>query len=82
MLKYRNYDSTASLDAFCVEEGINSLNIDDGQGIEDISSIIDTGEKTLITSLISVSESFYLMVICYIRQYSLFFNHQIYIPYT
>ena len=41
---YRNYDSTASLDAFCVEEGINSLNIDDGQGIEDISSIIDTGE--------------------------------------
>ena len=44
MLIYRNYDSTASLDAFCVEEGINSLNIDDGQGIEDISSIIDTGE--------------------------------------
>ena len=58
MLKYRNYDSTASLDAFCVEEGINSLNIDDGQGIEDISSIIDTGEKTLNTSLISVSEIF------------------------
>ena len=58
MLKYRNYDSTASLDAFCVEEGINSLNIDDGQGIEDISSIIDTGEKTLSTSLISVSEIF------------------------
>ena len=44
ILIYRNYDSTASLDAFCVEEGINSLNIDDGQGIEDISSIIDTGE--------------------------------------
>jgi len=40
--RHRNYDSTASLDAFCVEEGINSLNIDDGQGIEDISSIIDT----------------------------------------
>ena len=54
ILIYRNYDSTASLDAFCVEEGINSLNIDDGQGIEDISSIIDTGEKTLSISLISV----------------------------
>ena len=53
----RNYDSTASLDAFCVEEGINSLNIDEGQGIEDtiedISSIIDTGKKMLSTSLIS-----------------------------
>ena len=43
MLIYRNYDSTASLDAFCVEEGINSLLLNNEQSIEDISDIIDTG---------------------------------------
>jgi len=40
--RHRNYDSTASLESFFVEEGINSLLLNNEQSIEDISDIIDT----------------------------------------
>lgn len=40
---FRNYDSTASLEAFFGEEGISSLLLNRETSEDDISDIIDTG---------------------------------------
>ena len=41
---YRNYDSTASLESFFLQEGVGSLVID-GNQTNDISDIIDAGNE-------------------------------------
>ena len=60
---FRNYDSTASLEAFFGEEGISSLLLNRETSEDDISDIIDTG--IIYCTITLTSKSFFMNIIIY-----------------